>query len=192
VPEQPRLDVLRPQRLPQQDVVTQVDHARGEVVARAPVPLRASHGAVRCPCVSSATTMVIGYPRTGLANRPAADPGDVIDDFKDYLTAVTSRVGVGLESCCWGGEPPTWAYVALDWRLAGRDVALLWDSRSGWSVATDPEIGCDLDEVARLEGDPRPAPAAVAEFVAALRAGIPAQSAGTGLGDAVPMPSGLT
>ena len=103
----------------------------------------------------------------------AAHPGDVIDDLRDYLAAVTSRLGVGLESCCWGVEAPAWAYVALDWRLAGQDVALLWDSRTGWSVATEPEIGCDMDVVARLDGEVAPEPAVVARFVTALRAEAP-------------------
>jgi hypothetical protein len=97
----------------------------------------------------------------------------VIDDLRDYLAAVTARLGVGLESCCWGGEAPAWAYVALDWRLAGHDVALVWDARNGWSVATEPDIGRDLDVVARLDGEVSPDPATVADFVAALRAGLP-------------------
>jgi hypothetical protein len=103
----------------------------------------------------------------------------VNDDLRDYLAAVTSRLGVGLESCCWG-EAPAWAYVALDWQLAGQDVALTWDARDGWSVATEPGIGRDLDVVARLDGEVRPEPAAVADFVAAVRAGLtkPATTAG--------------
>ncbi|MET0233381.1 MAG: DUF6292 family protein [Kibdelosporangium sp.] len=94
----------------------------------------------------------------------------MIDNLRDYLADVTARLGVGLESCCWGGEAPAWAYVALEWCLAGQDVALLWDSRTGWAVATEPEIGRDLDVVARLDGDVRPAPAVVADFVAAMQA----------------------
>jgi hypothetical protein len=97
----------------------------------------------------------------------------VIDDLRDYLAAVTARLGVGLESCCWGGEARAWAYVALDWRLAGQDVALVWDAHDGWSVASEPDIGRDLHVVARLDGEVSPDPAAVADFVAALRAELP-------------------
>lgn len=107
---------------------------------------------------------------TGLAKRTTADPAGVIDDLRDYLAAVTSRLGIGLESCCWGGEAQTWAYVALDWRLAGQDVALVWDARDGWAVAREPDIGRDLDLVARLDGEVSPDPATVAVFVATLRA----------------------
>ncbi|MCE7003509.1 DUF6292 family protein [Kibdelosporangium philippinense] len=101
----------------------------------------------------------------------------MIDDLKDYLAAVTAQLGVGLESCCWGAEVPAWAYVALDWRLAGRDVALLWDARTGWSIATEPDIGCDLDVVARLGSEVIPQPAAVADFVTTVWAEITRQPA---------------
>ncbi|CAM3292465.1 DUF6292 domain-containing protein [Kibdelosporangium persicum] len=96
----------------------------------------------------------------------------MIDELRDYLTAVTAHLGVGLESCCWGSDAPAWAYVALDWRLSGRDVALVWDAESGWSIATEPDIGRDLDVVARLDGEVTPEPAAVADFVATLRSAV--------------------
>ncbi|ONI89841.1 hypothetical protein ALI144C_03870 [Actinosynnema sp. ALI-1.44] len=95
----------------------------------------------------------------------------MIDELRDYLAAVSAELGIGLESCCWGSEAPAWGYVALDWRLSGRDVALLWDAATGWSIATEPDMGRDLDVVARLDGETTPPPAAVAEFVAALRSG---------------------
>src|SRR6185437_16313768 len=41
VPEQPRLDVLRPQRLAQQGILLQEDLPNREVVRRAPVPMHA-------------------------------------------------------------------------------------------------------------------------------------------------------
>jgi hypothetical protein len=105
---------------------------------------------------------------TGLTDRTHADPPGVIDDLRDYLAAVTSRLGIGLESCCWG-EAPAWAYVALDGQLGGQDLALVWDARDGWSIAKEPDIGRDLDIVARLAGAVSPDPAVVADFVAELR-----------------------
>jgi hypothetical protein len=98
----------------------------------------------------------------------------VIDDLRDYLAAVTAELGVGLESCCWGSESPAWAYVALDWRLHGRDVALIWDDTDGWAVATEGTgVGSDLTVVARLDGELAPHPTTVAQFAAALRAETP-------------------
>ncbi|WP_125725846.1 DUF6292 family protein [Kibdelosporangium aridum] len=94
------------------------------------------------------------------------------DDLRDCLAAVTAHLGVGLESCCWGSDAPAWGYVALDRRLGDRDVALLWDERTGWSIATEPDIGSDLDVMARLDGEVIPPPAAVADFVTTVWAEI--------------------
>ena len=103
---------------------------------------------------------------------PPANPGGVIDDLRDYLAAVTAELGVGLESCCWGDEPPAWAYVALDWRRDGRDVALVWDGGSGWSLAMEPDVGRELSIVATLGGEVRPQPTTVGGFVSSLRSPI--------------------
>jgi Family of unknown function (DUF6292) len=98
----------------------------------------------------------------------------VRDDLRDYLAAVSAELGVGLESCCWDSESPAWAYVALDWRLDGRDVALIWDDKDGWSAATEGMgAGSDLTVVAHLDGETAPQPATVAQFAATLRAEVP-------------------
>jgi hypothetical protein len=107
-----------------------------------------------------------------LTHFAAAHPIAVLDDLRDYLTAVSAAVGVGLESCCWGSESPAWAYIALDWRLNGRDVALLWDEQDGWSAATE-EDGTDLCVLAHLDGEISPQPAVVGQFAATLRAELP-------------------
>lgn len=91
-----------------------------------------------------------------------------------YLDAVASALGVGLESCAVDLDVPASGYVALDWRLGrfpGRDLALLWDERHGWSAAVDEAGDEDLIMVAYLGGDEVvPAPRAVMRFLAALRA----------------------
>jgi hypothetical protein len=94
----------------------------------------------------------------------------VIDELRNYLADVTAELGVGLESCCWDMESPAWAYLALDWQLAGHDMALVWGEMDGWTAATETGVGCELVVVAHLDGDPAPQPATVAEFVATLRA----------------------
>jgi hypothetical protein len=110
----------------------------------------------------------------GLTDYLTDHPDSVIDDVRDYLSAVTADLGVGLESCCWGSEAPAWAYVALDWRLGGRDVALVWDEKDGWSAATEAAgVGADLTVVAHLDGEIVPPPATVAQFVAMLQAELP-------------------
>jgi uncharacterized protein DUF6292 len=109
-----------------------------------------------------------------LPDRATADPVGVIDELRDYLAEVSAELGVGLESCCWGSEAPAWAYMALDWRLGGRDVALIWDEQDGWAIATEEAArDTDLRVVAHLDGELTPAPSTVAEFVATFRAEVP-------------------
>jgi hypothetical protein len=97
-----------------------------------------------------------------------ADSVDVIDNVRNYLAAVSAAAGVGLESCSWGSERPEWGYIALDWQVDGRDVALLWDARAGWSLVT--EEATDVHLMAHLDGEVTAEPATVAAFAAALRA----------------------
>ncbi|MEV4319994.1 DUF6292 family protein [Actinocrispum sp. NPDC049592] len=96
----------------------------------------------------------------------------MIDDVRDYLADVSRQAGVGLESCCWGWDSPAWGYIALDWRLNGRDVALVWDETTGWAIATETD-GAELDIVAHLDGEITPPASTVAQFAATLRSEVP-------------------
>lgn len=91
-----------------------------------------------------------------------------------YLAAVSAAVGVGVESCTADFGNPASAYIALDTRLPrhpGRDVALLWDERHGWSAAVEHDSGSDLLVVAYLGGELVPGPGRLARFLAAVRRG---------------------
>jgi hypothetical protein len=86
-----------------------------------------------------------------------------------YVNAVAAQWRIGPEFCVVDPEEPAWAYVALAWRLPrypGRDVALLWDERTGWSLAVETNSGEDLIVVAGV-GDSTvlPPPAGVRRFV---------------------------
>ncbi|UOX90686.1 DUF6292 family protein [Amycolatopsis sp. FBCC-B4732] len=100
-----------------------------------------------------------------------------------YLAAVSTAVGVGVESCTMDLDDPASAYVALDVELPhhpGRDTALLWDERHGWAFAMETHSAEDLLVLAYLGGELVPAPARVRGFVAAIR------SAGGTVGEPVP------
>lgn len=90
-----------------------------------------------------------------------------------YLDAVSAAAGVGPESCTIDLDSPMSAYLALDGHLSvhpGRDTALLWDERHGWSFAIETHSGEDLILVACLGGELVPAPTRVREFVHTVRA----------------------
>lgn len=87
-----------------------------------------------------------------------------------YVREIVGGLGLRGDSSLVETEPRAGAYVALDGRLSDfpdHDVALLWNELTGWSAAIEDRIG-DLVEVARLEGDPRPSPAAVVRWVVSL------------------------
>ncbi|WP_328457775.1 DUF6292 family protein [Amycolatopsis sp. NBC_00438] len=89
-----------------------------------------------------------------------------------YLTAVGAAVGVGDESCTLDVDVPVSAYIALDGRLTrypGRDVALLWEERHGWSFGVETHSGEDLLVLAYLGVELVPEPPRVRGFVAAAR-----------------------
>jgi hypothetical protein len=103
------------------------------------------------------------------------DPVDTPESFarglRGYVDEVARAVGVGLESCAIDPYPPASVYVALDTKLAGfpgRDLALLWDERFGWSAAVETHSGEDLIVIAYRGGELLPDPSDVAAFVAAL------------------------
>ena len=91
-----------------------------------------------------------------------------------YLRAVAERLGVGIESCTVDIDPPASAYLAVDGHAPnhpGRDLALLWDERHGWSAAVETP-GEDLRVLGYLGGLRAVAdPDEVAGFVAAVRDG---------------------
>jgi hypothetical protein len=87
-----------------------------------------------------------------------------------YVREIVAGLGLRGDSSLVETEPRAGAYVALDGRLhdfPDHDVALLWNELTGWSAAVEDRIG-DLVEVARLEGGPRPSPAAVVRWVGSL------------------------
>jgi len=94
--------------------------------------------------------------------------------LRGYLSAVTSALGIGLESCTVDLDLPASAYVALDMRLdrfPGRDLALIWNERHGWSVAVETHRGGDLVVLSYLGGpEVVPAPRQVTKFLAAVLA----------------------
>jgi len=98
--------------------------------------------------------------------------------LRAYITAVARALGVGAESTTVDTTAPASAYLALDGTLPahpGRELALLWDERHGWSAAVETASGEDLVVIRHL--DPAhgavPAPRVLARFVEALRMGRP-------------------
>ncbi|WP_051385538.1 DUF6292 family protein [Actinokineospora inagensis] len=95
--------------------------------------------------------------------------------LREYLHGVAAQVGVGLESVTVDLDTPVSAYLALDVTLPshpGRDVALLWDERSGWAAAIETYSGEDLIVLCYLGGAATPTAGAVARFVNALQRGL--------------------
>ncbi|MGW7534957.1 DUF6292 family protein [Amycolatopsis sp. NPDC054798] len=89
-----------------------------------------------------------------------------------YLDAVSAAAGVGPESCTMDLDAPVSAYVALDGQLAahpGRDTALVWDERHGWSLTIETHSGEDLIVVDCLGGELVPSPSRVRDFVRSVR-----------------------
>ncbi|WP_344427665.1 DUF6292 family protein [Amycolatopsis minnesotensis] len=95
--------------------------------------------------------------------------------LRAYLGAVARTVGVGLESCTVDLDEPVSAYLAVDGRhprFPDRDVALLWDERSGWAAAIEPHSGEDLTVLTYLGGSTSvPTPDTVARFTTAVMSG---------------------
>ncbi|MEU4805651.1 DUF6292 family protein [Actinosynnema sp. NPDC023587] len=93
------------------------------------------------------------------------------DDFlvravRGYVRRVAEELRLSGDSSYVQVERPISAYVALDGRLPGfgdRDVALLWDEVTGWSLAVETRGGEDL--VARFGADAVPEPSAIARWV---------------------------
>lgn len=93
--------------------------------------------------------------------------------LRRYIGNVAAALGVGLESCVIDSTTPASAYVALDVRLPrfpGRDLALLWDERFGWSAAVEAHCGEELLVLAYRGGELLATPKDVTRFVTDLRA----------------------
>jgi Family of unknown function (DUF6292) len=110
---------------------------------------------------------------TASLHTPTGHSHPAIAALSDYLTDVTTALGIGLESCTVDHDTPVSAYIALDEHLPGyadRDLALLWDEVHGWSAAIETHSGEDLIVIRYLGGPTiTPSPAHVARFVTALR-----------------------
>ncbi|PXY22696.1 DUF6292 family protein [Prauserella muralis] len=90
-----------------------------------------------------------------------------------YVAAVIESLGLHGAAYCLEPEP-LGAYVALDERVPGftrRDAALLWDVRQGWATAIETGCNEDLIVVSYLGAEPVPAPARVADYLAAVLRG---------------------
>ncbi|GHH33578.1 hypothetical protein GCM10017774_16230 [Lentzea cavernae] len=115
-----------------------------------------------------------GYPRA-MSIEPGIDFEIDFDDsaareVRHYVSDVVTGLGLRGDSSMVEMEPRAAAYVALDGRLPDfpdHYVALVWNELTGWAVAVEDRLG-ELVEIARLAGDPRPAPAAVVGWVSGL------------------------
>jgi hypothetical protein len=130
--------------------------------------------------------LLTGAPARSEITRPTINRPEITwfdDDTFDrglraYVTAVARALGVGAESTTVDTTVPASAYLALDGSLPaypGRELALLWDERHGWSAAVETASGEDLVVLRHL--DPAhgavPAPRVLVRFVEALRMGRP-------------------
>lgn len=100
------------------------------------------------------------------------DDDDEVRALLAYVSEVTHALGFNGEcSCVQADGTRLGAYLALDGHLPGfadRDVALLWDEESGWSVAVETDSAEPPFVLARLRGPVWPEPAVVARWVAEL------------------------
>ncbi|WP_406632640.1 DUF6292 family protein [Amycolatopsis sp. WGS_07] len=113
--------------------------------------------------------------RESMARQPLTtdDEYRLLCGMSAYLDAVSAAAAVGPESRTMDLDGPVSAYLALDGQLAahpGRDTALVWDERHGWSFAIETHSGEDLLVIASLGGELLPSPDRVREFVRAVRA----------------------
>ncbi|MBB3663559.1 anti-anti-sigma factor [Prauserella sediminis] len=108
--------------------------------------------------------------------------------LRRYVEVVAA--GLGLEAAAaWSDvdDRTATAYIALDGELPGmegREVALVWDGRTGWAVGAETHSGEDLVIRAWYGAELLPEPDAVVRFVRELTGGRP-----VGL-DVPPEPSG--
>lgn len=94
------------------------------------------------------------------------------EKLRRYIEAVSTALGVGLESSTVDAHVPASAYIALDGELArfpNRDVALLWDEHDGWAAAIEDGHGDSLLILRYLGGEAMPEPESVVRFVDSVR-----------------------
>jgi hypothetical protein len=88
--------------------------------------------------------------------------------LRRYLLAVAGTLGLDARACAINPRRPARGYLAVNIALArfsGRDLALSWDERYGWSAIVESDFGQHVTTIARLKGDTMPDPAAVQAFV---------------------------
>jgi hypothetical protein len=94
--------------------------------------------------------------------------------LRAYIRLVGTSMGLSCDCVCVLTERPVSVYVAVDGHLPrhpDRDVALLWDENTGWSLAVETASGEDLIVVADMGPEIRPAPALVAAWASRLLGG---------------------
>lgn len=99
----------------------------------------------------------------------------VVRGLRRYARQVSRALGLHGECSYVQAEDVASAYIALDGQLTrfpGRDVALLWNEKHGWSVGIETHSGEDLVVVDYLGQNLLPAPEKVAAWARSLfRAG---------------------
>jgi hypothetical protein len=109
------------------------------------------------------------WPETDLDCTQALSRG-----LAGYLAAVATAVAVPVEGTSYEVSDTATAYLALVGRLPdrpGRDLMLVWSEHAGWTVSVETQPTEPPVVLARLGGDPLPAPRSVARFVADALAG---------------------
>ena len=109
----------------------------------------------------------------GLDDGPAESPL-LLPALAAYARQVAVEVGVPADAVGYEVSDTATAYLGLTERSGAhpsRDLMLVWDERTGWSVAVETVPGEPPFATCHLGGDAVPVPAAVAEFVAAVVAG---------------------
>lgn len=111
----------------------------------------------------------------GTGGLPAMDLDSAQRGLRRYVEAVAAGLGVEAAST-WSDvdDLTAAAYIALDGELPGfpgREVALVWDGRTGWALGAETHSGEDLMISAWYGTEPLPQPAAVVRFVEMVRNG---------------------
>ena len=95
-------------------------------------------------------------------------------NLRDYVRRVAVAMGQRCDCACVLTEQPVSVYLAVDGRVDSypdRDVALLWDEKTGWSAAVETASGEDLIVVADMGPEVWPEPGRVAAWATGLLGG---------------------
>ncbi|SDC66827.1 DUF6292 family protein [Actinokineospora iranica] len=90
--------------------------------------------------------------------------------LEGYLRAVAVALRLPGEGVSCEISDTATAYVALPGH-GGDDLMLIWDERTGWTLAVEHAPSAEPEILGRFGPDQVPPPDAVAEFVARTRAG---------------------